>query len=73
MQINPIASAGYVQAVRRFDASAQRVARAGAASGDVDLAVEAIEQIGATRAASANLAAQDTANEQLKRLLDIKV
>ena len=73
MQIGAIAQAGLVQAVKRFDASAQRTARVGAPSSNVDLAAEAVEQIAATRAVSANIASLQTADEALRRLLDIKV
>ena len=73
MQIGSSAQAGLVQAVRRFDAGAQRVARAGAASGDVDLAVLAVEQINASQAVSSNLAAFRAVDELEKRLLDMKV
>lgn len=72
MQIPPIVQAGLAQAVRRFDASAQRVARAGSAAGRVDLAAQAVEQVAASRAVSSNLAALKTADELEKRLLDIK-
>ena len=73
MQISAIAGAGLVQAVRRFDASAQRTARAGAEGAPVDLAEEAVEQIGAKHALTANLAVLKTSDEMIKRLLDIKV
>lgn len=73
MQVPSIVQAGLVQAVRRFDASAQRVARAGSASGSVDLASQAVEQIAASRAVSSSLTALETADELEKRLLDMKV
>ena len=73
MLIPPAVISGLTQSVRRFDASAQRTARAGEASGDVDLAEEAVEQISAKNAFSANLAALRTSDEMLKHLLDIKV
>jgi flagellar hook protein FlgE len=73
MQIPPAVLSGLAAATRRFDASAQRTARAGEASGDVDLAVEAVEQISAEHAFSANLSVLRTSDEMFKRLLDIKV
>ena len=73
MQIGALAQAGLVQAVRRFDATAQRTARVGVPASNVDLAVEAVEQIGAARAVSANLVSLQAEDEQLRRLLDIKV
>jgi flagellar hook protein FlgE len=73
MQIGAIAQAGLVQAVKRFDATAQRTARAGAPASNVDLAVEAVEQIAASRAVSANLASLEAADDAFRRLLDIKV
>ena len=72
MNVTSIAAIGYAQAVRRFDASATRVAGAGAAS-NVDLAAEAVEQAGAAQAVNANLAVIQTTQETFKRLLDIKV
>lgn len=73
MQVAAIAPAGLVQAIRRFDATAQRTARAGVPASNVDLAVEAVEQIGAARAVSANLVSLEARDEQSRRLLDIKV
>jgi len=73
MQISAIAGAGLVQAVRRFDASAQRTARAGAEGAPVDLAEEAVEQIGAKHAFTANLSVLKTADDMIKQLLDIRV
>ena len=81
MQIGSIASAGMYQALRRFDASVQRVARVGAIEGaenvlpvePVDPVHEIVNQIGAKQQFSANLAVLDTANAMTKRLLDIRV
>ena len=73
MSVSAIAGASLVQAVRRFDASAQRVARASVPGAEVDLAAEAVEQVSSSHAVSANLAALRTADETLRQLLDIKV
>jgi flagellar basal body rod protein FlgC len=73
MQISAIAGAGLVQAVRRFDASAQRTARAGEDAAKVDLAEEAIEQISAKHAFTANLSVLRAADDMVKQLLDIRV
>jgi flagellar basal body rod protein FlgC len=73
MQISAIAGAGLVQAVRRFDASAQRVVRAGEAGSPVHLAEEAVEQIGAKHAFTANLSVLKAADDMVKQLLDITV
>ena len=81
MQIASVASAGMYQALRRFDASAQRVARVGAVEAaepilpvePVDPVHEIVNQMGAKQQFSANLAVLDTANQMTKRLLDIRV
>jgi flagellar hook protein FlgE len=73
MQIGAIAQSGLYQALRRFDASAQRVAQAGASVGDVDLAAEAVEQVSSVHAVKANIATLETGNAMFKQLLDIKV
>lgn len=72
MQIPAIAS-GLMQAVMRFDASAQRTARAGDPASKVELVDEAIEQISAKDAFTVNISVLQTADEMFKRLLDIKV
>lgn len=73
MQTPPIAAYGLMQAVARFDASAQRTARAGDASAKVELVDEAVEQIGAEQAVMGNLAVLRTADDMTRRLLDIMV
>ena len=71
MQVPSIANAGLMQAFVRFDASAQRTARAGEASSKVQLVDEAVEQISAEHAVSANLAVLRTSQDMTRRLLDI--
>ena len=73
MQTSAIAGAALVQAVARFDASAQRTARTGNDAAPVDLAEEAVEQISAKHAFTANLTVLRTADDMTNRLLDIKV
>jgi flagellar hook protein FlgE len=73
MQLAAIAAAGVYQAVARFDASAQRTARAGDEASQVDLVDEAVEQIGAKQQLGVSLSVLQTADEMFKQLLDIKV
>ena len=73
MQAIPYAQAGLTQAIRRLDASAERVASSGEVGSGADLAAETVEQIQASNSFSANLAVLQTANEMENRLLDIKV
>lgn len=64
-----IAAAGMQTAAARFEASARRTA-----SGSLDnLAVEAVEQIGARNDFSANAAVARTADDMTGTLLDILV
>jgi flagellar basal body rod protein FlgG len=72
MRVLPIATAGIQAASQRFEASAARTARALTPAGaDVDLAKEAVEQIGAKTAFSANISVIRTADEMTGRLLDM--
>jgi flagellar basal body rod protein FlgC len=69
--MNPISSIGATglsAAFDRFNASAQRTA-----SGESDLAAEAVVQISARQAVAANVAVIKTQDEMFRRLLDIKV
>jgi hypothetical protein len=70
--MNPIVTAQYglMAASRTFDASARRVATAGADS-DVDLGTEVVNQITAKQSFSANLGVLRTADEMMGDLLDI--
>ena len=72
MQVPSVAQSGLLQALSRFDASAQRVARSGAV-GNVDLPAEAVEQVQAAHAVTANISTLKTADQMVRRLLDIKV
>lgn len=71
--MNPIATAQYglFAATRRFDASAQRVARMGDPAAEVDLVKETVEQIEAKHAFSANLNVIRTADRMAGDLLNI--
>ena len=71
--MNPIATAQYglFAASQRFEASAQRTARMGDPAFSVDYTHEAVEQISAKHAFSANLAVIGTAGEMTDSLLDI--
>lgn len=72
MQAFAIAATGISAAVARFDASAQRTVRWGTPAGaQVDLAQEAVEQIGAKAAFSASIKVMKTADEMTGTLLDI--
>lgn len=72
MQAIAASAAGIANAINRFDASAQRTARWGSpAGGDVDLAQEAVEMIGAKAALKANVQVMRTADEMTGVLLDI--
>lgn len=73
MQAFAIAAAGVSAAISRFDVSAQRTVRWGTTAGEgVELAQEAVEQIGAKAALEANMQVMRTADEMLGALLDIK-
>lgn len=72
MQVFSIASTGLQTAFRRFEQSAVRTARAGATQPDVDYAAEAVEQVSAKQAVTANVAVIKTADQMIGRLLDIK-
>lgn len=72
MQVFAIAQAGLTGAVRRFEQSAARTAQAGSPQPDVDYADEAVAQISAKHAFTANLAVIKTADAMLGELLDIK-
>ncbi len=71
--MNPIATAQYglFAATRRFEASAERTARMGDSSFDVDYGAEAVEQVSAKQEFSANIAVIRTADEMQQSLLDI--
>ncbi len=71
--MNPISTAQYglFAASQRFEASAQRTAMAGNPNADIDLAVEAVEQISASNAFKANIAVIKTADDMQQTLLDI--
>ncbi len=72
MRAPPIGSAGLDAASQRFARSAERTTRAFTPAGKgVDLAAEAVEQIGARTTFSTNLAVIRTADEMTGRLLDI--
>ena len=81
MNISSIASAGMYQSLRRFEASAQRMASLGAVDPadptppvePVDPAEEIIQQTTAKQSFSANLSVLRTGDDMTKRLLDIKV
>jgi len=73
MQVLAIASAGLQLAQRRFDESAQRTAQAGSPYADVDMAAEAVEQISARSAFSANVSVIRAANQMMGELLDLMV
>ena len=73
MQVLAIASAGLQLAQRRFDDSAQRTAQLASPYADVDMAAEAVEQISARSAFSANVAVIRTANQMMGQLLDLMV
>ena len=69
--MNPISSigaAGLTAAMDRFSDSAKRTA-----TGAGDLATEAVVQVSARQAVSANVAVIKAGDEMFKRLLDIKV
>ena len=72
MQVFSIASAGLQTAYRRFEQSAVRTAGVGAPDANVDLASEAVEQVSAKHAASANISVIKAADRMLGELLDIK-
>jgi len=67
MQILPIAAAGMQTAQQRFEASAQRTAKAPLD----DLAEEVVEQVQAKTAFSANVAVARTADDMTGTLLDM--
>lgn len=74
-----IARGGLMAASARFEASAGRTARmgasdpaTGAAGEDVDLASEAVEQVEAKRAFSANLGVIRVADEMWRALIDMQ-
>jgi flagellar hook protein FlgE len=73
MQVMAIASAGLDASLQRFTQSAQRTASAASPYADVDLANEAVEQISAKSAFSANVAVIRTADQMLGELLDMRV
>jgi flagellar hook protein FlgE len=66
------AQAGVQQALTRFNQSAQRTARMGQ-DDSVDPAQEAVNQIGAKEAVTANVKVMKAADDMLGTLLDIKV
>lgn len=72
MQVFAISATGLSAAFRRFSESAERTARMADPSADVDYAAEAVEQIQAKQAVSANVSVIKTADEMLGRLLDIR-
>ena len=73
MQVMAIASAGLQTSMQRFEQSAQRTAQAASPYSDVDMAEEAVEQISARSAFSANVAVIRTANQMMGQLLDLMV
>lgn len=73
MQAASLALSGLKAATARFDASAQRTARAGDPAAETDLVTDTVERISAKHDFSANLAVLKTADEMTRRLLDLKV
>ena len=71
MQVMAIASAGLQTSMQRFEQSAQRTAQLASPYADVDMAAEAVEQISARAAFSANVAVIRTANQMMGQLLDL--
>ncbi len=71
MQVMAIASAGLQTSMQRFEQSAQRTAAAASPFADVDMAEEAVEQISARAAFSANVQVIRTANQMMGQLLDL--
>jgi flagellar basal body rod protein FlgC len=71
--MDPISTARYgmMAASQRLDASAERVARMGA-DDSVDYGQEAVEQIGAKQAFSANAGVVKIADQMWQALLDIQ-
>ncbi len=57
--------------MQRFEQSAQRTAAAASPFADVDMAEEAVEQISARAAFSANVQVIRTANQMMGQLLDL--
>jgi len=72
--MDPISTARYgmMAATQQLTASATRVAQAGADDSNVDYAAEAVNQIEAKQAFSANARVVHVADEMWKALLDIQ-
>jgi flagellar hook protein FlgE len=71
--MDPISTARYgmMAATQQLTASANRIA-AGGASGDVDYATEAVDQIQAKQAFQANVGVIKVADEMWQSLLDLQ-